>query len=100
MSAAPLLQATLDGEDLAALWRDLAVLAEIRRALVEDAQGTRACRLEEAFEALETGSARRVQIRYAFDGATWFDTLTPAPEGIRLVRISEADALRGAEGEA
>ncbi|MCA9494419.1 MAG: hypothetical protein KC621_31045 [Myxococcales bacterium] len=33
------------------------------------------------------GGVRGVQVRYAFDGAEWRDTLMPAPGGVRLVRM-------------
>lgn len=36
---------------------------------------------------LEGGQLLGLQIRYRFEGATWWDTLLVGPRGIRLVRI-------------
>jgi hypothetical protein len=95
MSEAPLLQAALGPEDRAELLRDLTALAEIDSAQVHDAGGTRLCRLDEAFAALEEGTAERALLRYRFDGQAWLDTLIAGADGIRLVRIAEADAAGG-----
>ena len=100
MSAAPLMQVTLEPDDLAALWRDLSVLARIESAQLEDHDGTRLCRIEQAFEALESGAARRIQIRYAFEDQAWFDTLTRGQDGIHLVRIAEDDITAAAADDA
>ncbi len=94
MSTAPLLQAKLGPEDRADYLRDLSALVELESAQVEDDAGTRACRLDEAFEALENGAAHRALLRYRYDGRLWFDTLIPDFDGVRLVRIAEDDVIR------
>jgi len=93
-AAAPLLHATLGPQDRAELLRDLSAVAEVFAVQLEDEQGTRACRLDEAFAALEQGSARRALVRYRFEGRTWLDTLLPDGGGgdlVRLVRVAEDD---------
>jgi len=93
MSTAPLLQAKLGPEDRAEYLRDLSALVEMKSAQIEEDAGTRACRLDEAFAALESGTAHRVLLRYGYDGRIWMDTLIPDHDGVRLVRIAEDDIL-------
>lgn len=100
MSTAPLLHATLGPEDRANLLRDLSALAAIESAQVEDAGGTRTCRLDEVFAAIEAGGVRRALLRYRYDGRTWFDTLIPEGEALRLVRVAEDDVLESGEAAA
>ena len=95
-AAAPLLQAVLDAEERTALLRDLVQVAAVASVQIDDGVGTRACGLDEAFLALAEQRARRVLVRYAFEGRTWFDTLVPDggnPALTRLVRIAEDDVL-------
>lgn len=97
MSHAPLLQALLGPEDRAEYYRDLVALAEGLTAQVEvPGVGTRPCRLDEAFAALEEGTSRRALLRYRHDGRHWLDTLLIEPRGVRLVRIAEDEAGAGA----
>ena len=94
--AAPLLHATLGPEDRADLLRDLSALAAIDAVQIDDGTGTRACRLDEAFAALEAGTARRALVRYRFEGRAWFDTMVldaGSPGLVRLVRVAEDDVL-------
>jgi hypothetical protein len=92
MSAAPLLQAVLGFEARAELLRDLSACATVHAAQIDDGSGTRACRVDEVFAALEDGSARRALVRYEFDGKRWTDVLMPSPEGVRLTRMADDDA--------
>lgn len=45
--------------------------------------------LAEARVTLQRGEASAMQLRYAFRGKTWVDTLMRTPEGIRLVRMAD-----------
>jgi hypothetical protein len=94
----PALQdALLDAELLAALFRDLSVLAKIDEVLLKGGARShaseRSVSLEEALEALEHGRAMGVQIRYRYEGNPWWDTLLRTPQGIRLVRIQPPTGL-------
>lgn len=91
MSQVPLLVADLDGSDLAALYRDIAVLAEaVSVRIDEGGGGARRLGLGAAFSAVEDGTAHRMQIRYRFDDQVWCDTLMREGGGVRLVRVCEA----------
>lgn len=94
--AAPLLHATLGPEDRADLLRDLSAVAAVDAVQIDDGTRTRTCRLDEAFAALETGTACRALVRYRFDDRAWFDTLVVDagnPGLVRLVRVAEDDIL-------
>lgn len=93
MSTAPLLQAILSPQDRAELLRDLDALVQIHSVQVEDQTGTRSCRLDEAFAAMELGTGRRALIRYRHDGRSWMDTLLRDGEDVRLVRVAEDEVL-------
>lgn len=95
-STAPLLHATLGPEDRADLLRDLEALARIDAVQLDDGVGTRACRLDEAFAALEHGTACRILLRYRHAGRAWMDTLMPDGGNrtlVRLVRVAEDDVV-------
>ena len=97
-ATAPLLQAVLDAGERAALLRDLVQVARVQAVQLDDGPGTRACGLDEAFLALAEQRVRRVLVRYAYEGRTWFDTLVPDggnPALTRLVRVAEDDVLAG-----
>jgi hypothetical protein len=90
--ALPSLQdAVLDSESLQALFRDLSSLVEIDEILLKGGAQSRAVEqrlsLEEARAALEQGRVMGLQIRYRYQGSSWWDTLLRTPQGIRIVRI-------------
>jgi hypothetical protein len=47
--------------------------------------------LEEARALLDARAVRGVQLRYLYDGGEWWDTLIATPDGVRVVRIRQAD---------
>ena len=91
----PLQQAVLDVATADALFRDLAACTQIHAVIPKyAARGHTAAEtisLETARTRLAAGLLLGVQIRYAFDGHTWCDTLLRRPAGLTLVRIREAD---------
>ncbi len=90
----PLREAELDGEQLVQLFEDLREFAHrisvhyrglssgVDQGLVDAATQLIAVRTE-----LFSGRLSRVQIRYAWDGAWWIDTLESRDGRFRLVRI-------------
>lgn len=85
----PLWRAELRADQVAELFTDLEA-ATLLSVVVRDAtQATTRTparlTLSQAREALSAG--RPVQLRYQWQGAEWWDTLTPGSNGIRLVRI-------------
>ncbi len=86
-------QATLDGETLRGLVRDLCAAAEVVEVLTKaraQARGEPApglLGLLACVEALEAGDIQGLQIRYRFEGALWLDTLMKRPHGIALTRM-------------
>jgi len=91
MSAVPLLEAVLGPQDRAELMRDIEALTHVYSVQVEDDTGSRACRLDEAFAAMELRTGRRVRIRYRHEGRIWMDTLLQNGDEVRLVRVAEDD---------
>lgn len=90
--ATPLLHATLGPQERAELLRDLSAVADVDAVQIDDGAGTRPCRLDEAFAALEARTARRALVRYRFEGTAWLDTLVldgGDPALVRLVRVAE-----------
>ncbi len=91
----PLQQTVLDVATTDALFRDLAACTRIHAVIPKYAArghtGTDTISLETARTRLAAGLLLGVQIRYAYDGHTWCDTLLRRPNGLTLVRIREAD---------
>jgi len=80
--------ATLDEQGLEELLRELGTLTEVREVRVKGNATTHGVSVEPslagAHAALAHGAA--VQIRYAYRGAIWCDTLMPAAGRVRVVR--------------
>jgi len=87
----PMSDALLDDETLADLFRDLRAATAIDEIVVKASPGRAehapAATLADAEQLLHDRAVRGVQIRYRHEGACWWDTLMPAPGGVRLVRI-------------
>jgi hypothetical protein len=83
--------AVLDAETLEQLARDLTSFAQVDEVLLKGGSTAmtsgRSVSLAEALEALRQGRVLGVQVRYRYDGTSWWDTLLRTPQGIRLVRI-------------
>lgn len=83
-------RSVLDNDMLETLLSDLAkvdrVQVVIRQAAMEHVREAKAIfDLDQARAALTAGKA--VQLRYRWENAEWWDTLTPSPAGINLVRM-------------
>jgi hypothetical protein len=91
----PLQQTVLDVATTDALFRDLAACTLIHAVIPKYARnahtGADSLTLEQARTRLAAGLLLGVQVRYAYDGHTWCDTLLRRPAGLTLVRIREAD---------
>lgn len=91
----PLQQTILDVATTDALFRDLAACTRVQAVLPKYARnqhtGPDSLTLEQARVRLAAGLLLGVQIRYAYDGDTWCDTLLRRPAGLTLVRIRETD---------
>ena len=91
----PLQQTILDVATVDALFRDLAACAAVHAVRPKYAPGSHApaetLTLEQARVRLAAGLLLGVQIRYAYDGHEWCDTLLRRPAGLTLVRIRETD---------
>ncbi|WP_164002865.1 hypothetical protein [Pyxidicoccus caerfyrddinensis] len=85
-------QADLDAATLARLVSDIQRLAVVDEVLLKGADASMASTqrrtLAEAVDALQQGLVMGVQVRYRYQGQSWWDTLLRAPQGIRLVRIT------------
>jgi hypothetical protein len=83
--------ALLDPETLERLFQDIQRCGVVQEVLLKDGAGAMASEksvpLPEAMTALREGRVLGVQIRYWYDGATWWDTLMSTPRGVRLIRI-------------
>lgn len=94
----PALQQTvLDVATTDALFRDLAACTQIHAVIPKYARsahtGPASLTLERARTRLAAGLLLGVQIRYAYEGHAWCDTLLHRPAGLTLVRIREADIV-------
>jgi hypothetical protein len=91
----PLQQTILDVATTDALFRDLAACTTIQAVIPKYARnahtGPDTLSLEQARTRLAAGLLLGVQIRYAYEGHAWTDTLLRRPAGLTLVRICEAD---------
>ena len=91
----PVQQTVLDVATTDALFRDLAACTRIHAVIPKYARnahtGADSLTLEQARTRLAAGLLLGVQIRYAYDGHTWCDTLLRRPAGLTLVLIREAD---------
>lgn len=91
----PLQQTILDVATTDALFRDLAACARVLAVIPKYARnahtGAESLTLEQARTRLAAGLILGVQIRYAYDGHAWCDTLLRRPNGLTLVRIRESD---------
>jgi hypothetical protein len=88
----PMCDAILDGEQLAALFRDYRACLNGVEILVKRGPGMVTAgsppTLDEAEQMLALSQARGLQIRYTHDRSQWLDTLMPVAGGVRLVRIA------------
>ncbi len=86
-------QSDLDEPTLRQLFRDVADHTEILEVIPKHAATgyvpeIAAITLAEGLSLLLEGGVRALQLRYRHDGATWWDTLMPTPDGtFRIVRI-------------
>lgn len=84
-------QAELDAAGIDELLSDIAALGEVLEVQWKQGPQQHADAvppdLAHARAALASGKARGVQIRYAFDGRVWVDTLIATPSGAKLVRM-------------
>lgn len=92
-SEVPLLhQGVLDAAGIDQLLGDIAALGEVLEIQVKQGAQQRAdtapIGLAEARRMLAEGAASALQIRYAFDGEIWVDTLIGTANGARVVRMA------------
>ncbi len=94
----PLTAAILDRITVERWFADLAghaVIAEIRLKGGPEANAGEPVGLDEAQQMVLAGRVRAVQVRYAYAGTTWIDTLIAVGPGAwRITRIDEAAVRR------
>ena len=88
-------EAVLTGSDLDDLFRDLTACVELQHIAVkhEDSRARAepmGLDLAQARAVLDQPQTLAVQLRYAFEGALWIDTLTRTPTGFHLRRLRHA----------
>lgn len=88
----PTLQDTiLDDATVDQLFADIADLTRVLDVIPKTAErgyvGAGSVSMDEARTMLRHHSCRAIQLRYVHDGAQWWDTLMPQPNGTRIVRI-------------
>jgi len=91
----PLHEGRLDEAGLAALFADLRACARLLsvrgKGGAEQHSGQAGADLDEAERALRDGRWRGVQVRYAYEGAHWCDTVLRDEAGYRVVRLRLED---------
>lgn len=96
--------AVLDGSEVEALFTDLAfettVVGVLLRAPDSEPAGAggAAPNLRVARDALLSGRASGVQLRYLHEGVEWWDTLMRTDAGFRVVRVRKAPEPSGPSG--
>lgn len=83
--------APLDAATLAQLFADLDACTTVLEVRLKSSAARRAgapTTLDEAHEALSSGDAYGVQVRYLWDGRAWIDTLIRGSEGVRITRMT------------
>jgi hypothetical protein len=88
----PMSQGELSFAELKVLLRaiaDHAVVEEVllKRGATRMIDAAERATLESIPPLLQSGEIRGAQVRYAWEGATWMDTILAAPAGCRVVRI-------------
>lgn len=98
----PMANALLDQAGVNALFEDIRTCTQVEEVRVRGSarEMTNAETNLELFAArdlLISGRVRGVQVRYAYDGGTWFDTLIvdPGGAGWRLVRVRHDGLSQG-----
>jgi hypothetical protein len=89
-SLPPMHEATLDAQEVAALFEDLASCATAVQLIARSAAGNapgHSAQLDSACKRLLSGNVQKLQIRYQWQNAHWIDTLQQQTDGFRLVRI-------------
>ena len=85
--------AVLGAEEIAALFRDYSACASGIEIQIKWGPGRVASHprptLEEAQQLLLDSRVRGLQLRYAFNGEMWRDTLMPISSGVRLIRMRQ-----------
>ncbi|NOZ41428.1 MAG: hypothetical protein GXP24_14565 [Planctomycetes bacterium] len=94
-SLPPMHEATLDAQEVAALFADLEQHATAVQFVARSNTGNASDRfshvdIKGARDQLLGGNVRKLQIRYQWQNAHWIDTLERRPDGFRLVRIQHA----------
>jgi hypothetical protein len=85
-------EALLDPEAVGALVVELQARCAIDSVQVRAGGGVRRMALAEASALFQSGEASALQVRYAFEGDAWCDTLTRVAGEIRLVRMALSPA--------
>lgn len=88
--APEVLEGRLDRVGVESYFRDLDELAEIDQVLVrwvDTMRESAATTLEESRDAVRSGTAHAVQIRYRYGEETWCDTLLADDKGHRILRV-------------
>jgi hypothetical protein len=91
----PLRSGVLNREDIQTMLEEILENAQvcdvfIRRRAQEMIDDDCMSKLDQALRALREEVPPAVQIRYRWNEAVWIDTITPCPEGFRVVRIQHA----------
>ncbi len=86
-----LLETILDEATVDQLFADIAELTRVIEVIPKTTGrgyvGEQSIPLDEARQMLRGRDCRAIQLRYVHEGAQWWDTLMPMPNGTRIVRI-------------
>ena len=89
-SLPPMHEATLDAQEVTALFDDLEQHATAVQLIARSATGNvpdHSAQLPAACSRLLSGNVQKLQVRYQWQHAHWIDTLQRQSDGFRLVRI-------------
>ncbi len=81
-----ILQAEWARDQVMQLFADLAAGAEVQHVQLRTPGADRTASLADAATAFAAGQAEAIQVRYAFEGEPWCDTIMPGPTTTKIIR--------------
>lgn len=76
-----------DAQTMLTLLEESTFGLDVRVKFDEEQEGFHPSSVRELSHRIETGTLCGAQVTYEYNDTRWLDTLIPAPEGVRVVRV-------------